>query len=111
MRSQLLVALCNGKRNLSHDTLKYTYYGEKLFEILLNEHLGTRNVTVSRLVMQRYADLHSTDKDYVEYLYSKICAVDLHKGRTAARGMVKKILEGPEGVANFYLDAISNNEI
>lgn len=90
---------------------QYVEYGHRLVQLLLNEHLGTRNAELPAIVLKRYDELHAQGDAGVETVLCNICIADIYLGRVASRKIANKILTGPQGLANLYLDALSNNDM
>lgn len=89
----------------------YVKYGRALVEILINEHLGTRTVSLSPQVLEQYADIHfSTRTNGLQSSLADICIADLYLGRPASRKLADKLISGSQGLADLCLDAILNNE-
>lgn len=92
--------------------------GELLLFVLVNDRLGTRNVIVPSIVLARFCEQHrltnelGSDTRAIDYLHQCIGALNLFVGAEDCRLSINTyLLRGSSGLANLYLDALSNNEI
>lgn len=89
--------------------------GDMLLVILMNKHLGTRNLEVPEHLITKFCAARKIGLDAdqgSDLLKQCIGAVSIFVGEEQCGEMVfQNILGGPDGLSNMYLNALYNGEL